>query len=259
MTIIILAVVILVIFFFSGSTQTETKTSLEGLNEKGLKFMTDMQSKIDNGESFLINSEYLKRFEIEVDEKFTMNQVYEQIFSNLNEKTKDHVMDLVITLKDRLRADADTFECTKEDETGEINLFNDELLVNKWSVEWKERKTITTGVTYGGVRMKGKGSFSSVFGHMNLIKHTKTEFQTYDHGNLYLTSKRLIFVGYNQKSKTIRLDRVLNLEIFQDGFYVNRENGDSPMIVPTGLWCDSVCVSKYISRVMFDDVELVTK
>lgn len=260
MTIIIIAVIIIFfIFIFSGSSEVQTITHEKGINNKGLKLIEDLQNKINNGESLLLNAEYLKNFEIDVNVKFSLNQVYQQIFSIQNEKTEDYVMNLIMILMDRYNADQDTFECGEEDSVKEINLFNDELLVKQWSVEWKERKTTTTGVTYGGVRMKGKGSFSSVFGHMNLIKHTKTEFETVDEGTLFLTSKRLIFVGYNQKNKTIRLDRILNLEVFQDGFYVNKENGDSPMIVPTGSWSDSVSISKYISRVIFDDVQLTKK
>lgn len=260
MTFIIVAIVLIVVLVSVGSSKKKTTDTIQGLNENGLKFVQDIQNKINNGDSLLLNSVYLKNFNIHLDEKFSLNQLYEEIFDTKNEKTQDFILNQIMILMDRNSAENDVFECEVENSANGVNLFNDELMIKNWNVTWKERKTTTTGITYGGIRMKGKGSISGVFGHMNLIKHTKTEFQTLDEGNLYLTSKRLIFVGYNQKNKTIRLDRILNLEVFKDGFYVNKENGDSPMIVPTTpSWYDSVSMSKYISRVLFEDVQMVVK
>jgi hypothetical protein len=42
------------------------------------------------------------------------------------------------------------------------------------------------------------------------------------------------------------------------GKIINKESGKSPMIIPKGSWGDSVTMSQYITRVVFDDVELTT-
>jgi hypothetical protein len=255
---VVIVCILLYLFTPSNSQTVKQDVSTNSLNEMGVNLMNDLKLKINNGESLKISSEYLKSFDIIVNEQFSLNDIISQIFKTKDEKIQELLTTYIIVLSHREEAEQPTYECKSEDSIKDINLFNDELMVKEWNVEWKEEKTVTTGITYGGVRMSGKGAFKGVFGHTNLIKHTKTDFQTVSHGILYLTSKRLIFVGKN-KTKTIRLDRVLNVEVFQDSVFINKENGNSPMIVPTGLWEDSVEIGKYITRVVFDDVELVVK
>jgi hypothetical protein len=160
--------------------------------------------------------------------------------SNSN-KAEKHFHNLIEVLVSRKSADQDEVfsgsgEAVVAEEHG-INLFNDEILVmsNGFTV-WKEEKTVTTGVTYGGVRMSvGKGSLKSIFGHVKLHRHQETFFEVYDFGTTFITNKRIIFVGNNKRNKTIRLDRIVNVEFFKDGIYIGKENGVSPLITVPDL------------------------
>jgi hypothetical protein len=262
MTALFIIVIAIIGFIIAGSFSKTVKvqsTNYSGLNEMGVKLVKDLELHHENGGFINFTNEYLSNFGVLVD-KITLNNIYNQILITESPKTEEYIRNLVITLSGRKYAEDKQYICQTEDEVNDINLEKGELLVKNWFVEWKEEKTITTGVTYGGVRMSGKGPFKSVFGSMNIVKHTKTDFMTVDFGMVYLTSKRIIFTGKNNKNRTIRLNKVLDVEFFQDGLFIRKENGTSPMITNgTPERNEAPEIARYISRIVFDDVELVTK
>jgi len=151
-------------------------------------------------------------------------------------KAQQHFQNLIEVLTFRKNADEDeVYEGSNEKQSAEkygINLFKDEILVlTNGFTTWKEEKTKTTSMSYGGIRMSsGKGGLKAVFGNVQVIPHKQTYFSKFDSGTLFITTKRIIFVGQNKRNKSIRLDRVMNVEIFKDGLYIGKDNGVSPMI-----------------------------
>lgn len=217
-------------------------------NQEGNKLVRDMEQYY-LGISFPENFpsvEYFKEFlpSVTDDMKMTFQNLFPIIGLNTEKpeygsdeyKAQQHFQNLVEVLTFRKNADQDdVYEGSNEKEAAEkygINLFKDEILVltNGFST-WKEEKTKTTSISYGGIRLSsGKGALKTVFGNVSMVRHQQTYFSKFDTGTLFVTTKRIIFVGQNKRNKSIRLDRVMNLEIFEDGFFIGKDNGVSPMI-----------------------------
>jgi len=299
MTSLFLILVVLFLFFVfgaasSGENQKPDKPVRETgfykvYNDKGFALVCDLEKHFfaNTVPSNYYVREYYQTFGIELAERFSLNDLYNQIglegCSDFDENTlgyqaKQHIFDLqVLTLSGRHKAaTSNHFEVMSseevEDEYG-INLYNEEVLVKVFrKMCWKEEKTRTTGVTYGGVRMSGKGAFKAVFGSMSVVPHTETSYEVVDYGDLYLTNKRLIFIGDENKNRSIRLDRILNTDLFEDGVLIGKENGTSPLLhwpnwvrQPEHLrwtqWTrrEAGEFMIYLNRVMFQDVELRVK
>jgi hypothetical protein len=260
-------------------------------NAEGLALVKDLEKHYLGGsvpENFL-TKEYLSKFLLVfdyLDDSFiTMNLLYTSIgiekfqpeIGSDEYKAQQHFMNLIVSLSTRKGADEDdTYKGMGEQQAAEehnINLFQDEVLIKTmYHTTWKEEKTRTTSVSYGGVRMSvGKGALKSVYGHMNITRHQETYFDTFDTGTIHITNKRVIFVGDNNRNKTIRMDRILNVDMFKDGIYLGKENGISPMITfseykdndkePWSYTQDLISrvpeIATNINRVLHNDVEIV--
>ena len=60
---------------------------------------------------------------------------------------------------------------------------------------------------------------------------TSQKFIPVDRGTLYITNKRIIFVGNEKRvNKTINLDDILEFGIFRDGILIGKLNGKKPLI-----------------------------
>jgi hypothetical protein len=58
---------------------------------------------------------------------------------------------------------------------------------------------------------------------------TQEEWKLIDQGKVYLTNKRILFVG-SKKNSTIRLDKMLSFTPYSDGIQINQETGRSPLL-----------------------------
>jgi hypothetical protein len=115
-----------------------------------------------------------------------------------------------------------------------LNIHSDESIHdNLKRVDWLEEKTIVTSINYGGFQYRlGSGNgFSYRMGNLNVVSNTIQKFTTVDRGTLYITNKRIIFVGTeNRVNKTINLDDILEFTIFRDGILIGKSNGKKPLI-----------------------------
>lgn len=115
-----------------------------------------------------------------------------------------------------------------------LNIHSDEFIHdNLKRVDWLEEKTITTSINYGGFqyRLGSRNGFSYRMGNLNVVANTIQKFTTIDRGTLYITNKRIIFVGTeNRVNKTIDLDDILEFSIFRDGILIGKTNGKKPLI-----------------------------
>jgi hypothetical protein len=257
-------------------------------NSEGLTLVRDLEQHYLNGSvpELFPSREYFINFLPSLPQGIGIT--YENLLPNLgihsdknpngsNEyKAQSHFENLIDVLTFRKSADEDeVFIGSGETEVAEkygINLFKDEVLVlSNGFTSWKEEKTQTTGVTYGGFRMSvGNGSLKNVLGHVKMIRHKETFFDTYDSGTTFITNKRIIFVGNNKRNKSIRLDKIVNVEFFKDGIYIGKENGVSPMITVPVLSSDNQSPWTYkhqltsripemavtINRLLHNDVEV---
>ena len=114
--------------------------------------------------------------------------------------------------------------------TVSINLQKNELCYFASRVDWLENRTVTKRINYGGptARIKIiKGVYYRA-GSMGVQRVTSEELQLIDSGQLYLTNKRLIFVG-NKKNSSIQLSKVLSINPYSDGVGVEKDSGKSPI------------------------------
>ena len=114
-----------------------------------------------------------------------------------------------------------------------INIHNDEFVhdnINK--VDWYEEKTITNYVSYGGFQYKiGSGGMSYRMGNLRVVPLTTQKFIPIDRGTLFITNKRIIFVGAEKRvNKTLNLDDIIDFSIFKDGILIGKLNGKKPLI-----------------------------
>jgi hypothetical protein len=112
-----------------------------------------------------------------------------------------------------------------------IKLFRGEKCYAMREVEWRELRRVTTGITYAGPTARipmAKGVYFRM-GHLRGMRHSSEMLRPVDAGTLYLTTKRLIFMG-RLGNKTIRLNRILTFEPYRDGLEVQKDAGRNPVL-----------------------------
>ena len=112
-----------------------------------------------------------------------------------------------------------------------INLQKTERCYWTTEVDWFELRRVTTRVGYSGPTVRVK-IVKGVYWRAGSFKpHSVAEdvMQHIDSGPLYLTSKRLIFIGAKQ-NKTIRLSSVLDFQPYSNGLEIQKSTGKSPFL-----------------------------
>lgn len=113
-----------------------------------------------------------------------------------------------------------------------IRLQRGESCYFKAAVAWYEYRSVTKSINYGGITSRvriAKGIYLSA-GSVGAQRLTEDILKLIDLGSLYLTNKRLIFVG-NRANKSIRLTQVLNFEPMANGVRIEKEHGKTPFLV----------------------------
>ncbi|HET8964452.1 MAG TPA: hypothetical protein VFM99_11160, partial [Chitinophagales bacterium] len=156
--------------------------------------------------------------------------------SRINEIAQN--LNIEINHSDKTRAQLDKFKLYWQIENGDIptlispiNIQKSENLHFQTQVKWLEQRTITKRIDYGGPTARirlAKGVYYRI-GSIQAKRVTEDVWKTIDMGTLYLTNKRLIFMG-NKGNKTIRIDKVLDFKPFKDGVDLQKETGKSPFL-----------------------------
>jgi hypothetical protein len=113
----------------------------------------------------------------------------------------------------------------------DINIQKTEKLHFQAYVKWLEQRRITKRVNYGGptARIKiAKGVYYRV-GSIGVQRVSEDVWQTIDSGQIYLTNKRLIFMGA-KSNKIIAINKILDIEPFRNGIDIQKESGKSPFL-----------------------------
>lgn len=115
-----------------------------------------------------------------------------------------------------------------------LNIHADEFIYDSLKlVDWFEEKTIISSFNYGGFqyRLGGGNGFSYKMGNLSVVPNTSQRFLPIDRGALYISNKRIIFVGTEKRvNKSIKLDDILEFSIFKDGILIGKSNGKKPLI-----------------------------
>lgn len=112
-----------------------------------------------------------------------------------------------------------------------INIQKSENLYFMANVNWQEQRRVTKRINYGGptARIKiAKGVYYRM-GSISAKSVSEDVWQIIDSGNIYLTNKRLIFMG-SRGNKTIRLNKILDITPYKNGVDIQKDAGKSPFL-----------------------------
>jgi hypothetical protein len=105
---------------------------------------------------------------------------------------------------------------------------NEELYEVVRSVEWFEEKVVRKDVNYNGYRWTA-GGFNS--GKLSYSVDVIKAFQLQDIGKIYLTTRRIIFIGNHKNvNRSIPYNSILSFKLYQDGILLGLANGKLPLI-----------------------------
>ena len=92
-----------------------------------------------------------------------------------------------------------------------------------------------------------KGVYYRV-GSMGIQKSTAEELQLIDSGRVFITNKRIIFLG-NKKNSNIPINKILSINPYSDGVGIEKASGRSPIITVSD---DADLLIMILSRVIND-------
>lgn len=95
--------------------------------------------------------------------------------------------------------------------------------------DWHEMRTVTKSIRYGGPSVSfriARGVYYRT-GRVSAERITEDQLKKLDSGTLYITNKRLIFVGEN-KSTNIRIGRIMSFTPYKDGVEISKDSGKNP-------------------------------
>ena len=111
-----------------------------------------------------------------------------------------------------------------------LNIGTNELLYYHSSkIDWHEEKTVRTTVAYRGFSYRAGGPMSYKTGQYDIMATHTTDFVPVDRGDLFITNRRIIFVGKeNRQNRTLDIDDLLEFSIYRDGILLGKSNGRKP-------------------------------
>ncbi len=115
--------------------------------------------------------------------------------------------------------------------TSDISIQKSEKLHFKTYVNWLEKRAVTKRINYSGptARLKiVKGVYYRV-GSISPQRISEDEWLKIDSGKIYLTNKRLIFMG-SKGNKTIPLTKILDIKAYKNGVDIMKDTGKSPFL-----------------------------
>jgi hypothetical protein len=193
-------------------------------NEKARNFLKSAKEMFDNGDS-LGTTDFLVKLGIPREIASSKNSnLITNYLSFEDEQARDLFNAYFIGIGRRydlqshkLYAIEDAFEKHK------VVLNKGEVLYECFSgIYCLQEKTIQKSVSYSGVRYSS-GSFRA--GHLSYSTNDIKSFVVEDYGNLFLTNKRVLFVG-KQKNFTLNMTigNILDYYLYKDGILLCRSN-----------------------------------
>ena len=156
-------------------------------------------------------------------------------WQELNNTAKN--LDVTINLDSDTKAKIEKLKLYWHIEKGElpavnvyINLQKEEKCYFTSKADLHETRTVTRRVNYGGptARIKiMKGIYYSA-GSLGVQRITSDQILQIDTGDIYLTNKRLIFIG-SKKNFIIPYNKILSVNPYYDGISIDKGTGKSPI------------------------------
>ena len=166
------------------------------------------------------------------DERLSPNeeQQFELICKSLN---------VDIKIDEKTKAKLNKYKLFWVIENGEIPEINVQMSLDKnekcyfqTSCEWFEKRTVTQRINYAGptASIKIMKGVRYRVGSIKPQRVTSEEWKLIDKGTMYLTSKRVIFLGQS-KNLNIKLVKILSFTPYSDGVELTKDAGRNPLIM----------------------------
>jgi len=113
----------------------------------------------------------------------------------------------------------------------DINLQKNEYCYFTNYADWLEQRTVTQRYNYGGPVFRAKIMKGVYYraGSVKVQRITSEQLLEIDNGMVYVTNKRLIFVG-NKKNTNIQISKILSITPYSDGVGIEKDSGKSPVL-----------------------------
>ncbi|NCQ69957.1 MAG: hypothetical protein GPI97_12405 [Microcystis aeruginosa W13-16] len=114
----------------------------------------------------------------------------------------------------------------------DIKLQSDEECYFYQSCTWNELRKTTKIVNYGGIHLNYKivKGINIKLGSAAIFPISSEEYKLIDTGILYITNKRLIFMGPSG-NKTINYKKILDIRLFPNEILIEKDSGKSPLLI----------------------------
>ncbi len=134
----------------------------------------------------------------------------------------------------------------------DIRIQKSENMYFKTHIHWQEQRKVKKRINYGGPTARirlAKGVYYRA-GSIRMQGESTDEWRKIDKGYLYLTNKRLIFMG-EKGNKVVRFNRILDIIPFQNGVHIQKDTGKSPFLE----FSDKVDIFSMTLVRLMDDME----
>lgn len=137
-------------------------------------------------------------------------------------------------------------------EDDSIVLKDNEAIYFRAQFDLHEMKVQSRNVIYGGIRMS-KGMAKA--GSLSYVTNEKKDFSISDIGKLFITNKRIIFVGeHNFKNLSISLNNILSYHLYKDAVIIMSTNRKPVLFVSDDVPYNFDKYEKDINPIFSDDV-----
>jgi hypothetical protein len=153
----------------------------------------------------------------------------------------DYLMFLEFDLDARYRNQYQKLKCYNEVEAQTefgINIQTDETVHERFTrVDWFEEKRVIESIAYAGVKFhSGQGGIRYTMGTLRSMPQYRDRFEHVDRGDLYITNKRILFVGKEkEENRSVKMDNIIEFSLFKGGILIGKESGKKPYI-EFGQW-----------------------
>ena len=225
----------------------EREVTLKTL-ETELKLTEEITNQISNVSRHNFMDNYLKT--IVADGKISPDE-----WTELNDAAKNLKIDM--TMDNKTNSQIERLKLNWQIQNGVLPILETGISLQKGEVchysnhiDWLEHRTVTRRINYGGPRVRFKivkGLYYSA-GSVAVSRVTQDQIQVIDSGTVYLTNKRVIFVG-NRKNSNIRLDKILSVVPYSDGVELEKDTGKSPTLrMTSGADIFAMMISRLINE-----------
>lgn len=230
-----------------GHTTDERETALKKL-ETELKLTEEITNQIADVSRHNYMDNLLKK--IVADGKISPDE-----WTELNEAAKNLKIDM--KMDNKTNSQIERLKLNWQIQNGELPILETGISLQKSEVchytthvDWLEHRTVTRRINYGGPRVRFKivkGLYYSA-GSVAVQRVTADQIQVIDSGTVYLTNKRVIFVG-SRKNSNIRLDKILSVVPYSDGVELEKDTGKSPTLrMTSGADIFAMMISRLINE-----------